>query len=76
MKPLQGNDSTAGGQPHLSKFNSEDGAHVAEQIGATLLELSLQAREAGLTTLAFLLEAAALEAGSVSQSGYAPPPAP
>ncbi len=76
MKPLQDNDSTTAGR-HDDRIGDSGGgnsAHVAEHIGITLLELSLQARGAGLTTLAFLLEAAALEAAA-SQPGYDAPPA-
>lgn len=76
MKPLDDDSNPiglSGGAPANS--NGGDCESVAGQIGVTLLELSLQARGAGLTTLAFLLEAAALEAGAACQSGYEPPPA-
>ena len=41
-----------------------DGGSVAEHIGVAALELACRARAAGLTTLGYLLESAALEAGT------------
>jgi len=40
------------------------GASVAEYIGIAALELARRAQAAGLTTLGYLLESAALEAGT------------
>jgi hypothetical protein len=41
-----------------------DSAQIAEEIGITALDLAKRAYDAGLTTLGFLLESVALEAGS------------
>ena len=41
-----------------------DSARIAAGIGVTALDLAQRASAAGLTTLAFLLENAALEAGT------------
>ena len=41
-----------------------DNAKVAEDIGIAALELAERARAAGLTTIGFLLESVALEAGA------------
>jgi hypothetical protein len=41
-----------------------ESAAVAEQIGLAALALAKEANSAGLTTLGFLLESAALEAGA------------
>ncbi len=65
MKPLHLPESTPGQAAENSVAGSivpQDCVKTAEHIGMTLVELSGQARAAGLTTLAFLLEAAALEA--------------
>jgi len=41
-----------------------NGAEIAEDIGIAALGLSKLAREAGLTSIAYLLESVALEAGA------------
>jgi hypothetical protein len=41
-----------------------DSAKIAEDIGIAALELAKQARDAGLTTIGYLLESVALEAGA------------
>ena len=43
---------------------SFDTARIAEELGMEALGLAKRARAAGLTTLGFLLESAALEAGA------------
>jgi hypothetical protein len=43
---------------------SFDTARIAEELGMEALDLAKRARGAGLTTLGFLLESAALEAGA------------
>ncbi|HEX3937649.1 MAG TPA: hypothetical protein VHX43_09100 [Xanthobacteraceae bacterium] len=43
---------------------SFDTARIAEELGVEALDLAKRARDAGLTTLGFLLESAALEAGA------------
>jgi len=43
-------------------------ARVAEDLGLAALKLAVLARNAGLTTLGYLLEAAALEAGAEAAS--------
>jgi len=44
--------------------SSNDSASVAENIGIAALELAKRARAAGFTTIGYLLECAALEAGA------------
>ncbi len=41
-----------------------DSAQIAEDIAAAALDLAKRAREAGLTTVGYLLETVALEAGA------------
>lgn len=41
-----------------------DGAKTAEDIGIAALKLAKRARDAGLTTIGYLLETVALEAGA------------
>jgi hypothetical protein len=41
-----------------------DSAKVAEEIGNAALELAKRARDAGLTTIGYLLEIAGLDAGA------------
>ncbi len=43
-----------------------DSAQIAEDIGLAALDLAQQAHAAGLTSIGFLLESVALEAGSVA----------
>lgn len=49
----------AGGEPGRA-----DSAQIAEDIGVAALELASRAHAAGLPTIGFLLESAALEAGA------------
>ena len=53
-----------------------DAAQVAEDIGMAALDLARRASAAGLTTLAFLLENAALEAGTQAAAAKWPADAP
>ena len=67
MKPLHLPESAPGYAAENSVAGSgasQDHGKTAEHIGVTLLDLADQARTAGLLTLAFLLEAAALEAAA------------
>jgi hypothetical protein len=50
--------------PQADRPFQPETAAVAEQIGLTALALAREANGAGLTTLGFLLESAALEAGA------------
>jgi hypothetical protein len=54
----------AAGDHSAGSGASQNRAQTAEDIGVKALALADQARTAGLATLAFLLEAAALEAGA------------
>jgi hypothetical protein len=53
-------DRTAG-RPANERIDS---ARVAEDIGTAALDLAKRARDAGLTTVGYLLESVALEAGA------------
>src|SRR5579863_2805937 len=53
-----------------------DSAKVAEAIGMAALELAQRARAAGLTTLGFMLESVALEAGAESSAQQWPADSP
>jgi hypothetical protein len=46
-----------------------DSAKIAEDIGMAALELAERARTAGLTTIGYLLESVALEAGAQAAAG-------
>jgi hypothetical protein len=52
-----------------------DGGQLAEDIGAAALELARRANAAGMTTLGFLLESVALEAGAEAVARRWPPDA-
>jgi hypothetical protein len=57
---LPGKDASGqGGEPAW-----HDTAQIAEDLGMAALDLAQKARAAGLTTLAYLFESAALEAGA------------
>jgi len=47
-----------------------DSAKIAEDIGMAALELAERARTAGLTTIGYLLESVALEAGAQAAAGH------
>lgn len=53
---------------HADHAFPHETAAVAEQIGFAALALAKEANRAGLTTLGFLLESAALEAGAEAAS--------
>lgn len=57
--------NAAGGAPR-------DAGRIAADIGTAALELAKQANGAGLTTLGYLLESAALEAGAEAASSAWP----
>lgn len=48
---------------------STDSAKIAEDIGVAALDLAKRARNAGLPTIGYLLESAALEAGAEAAAG-------
>lgn len=65
MKPLHPSESASDrkrGEGVAGSEGAPDCAQAAEYIGLTLVDLARQARTAGLVRLAYLLEAAALEA--------------
>jgi hypothetical protein len=45
---------------------ANDDARIAEDIGLAALDLAQRARAAGLTTVGYILESAALEAGAAA----------
>ena len=53
-----------------------DSSQIAEQLGMEALDMAKRARAAGLTTLGFLLESAALEAGTQAAALQWPEDAP
>ncbi len=59
-------ECSAGGRP------AESSAAVAENIGVAALELAKRAQAAGLTTLGYLLESVALEAGAAAAASSWP----
>jgi len=64
--------------PRRGEHPSFNTLRIAEEIGIEALGMAKWARAAGLTTLGFLLESAALEAGAhvaALQTAEDPPPA-
>lgn len=59
LQPQTGGHDGAGGAPE-----PVDSAKVAEDIGIAVLELADRARDAGLSSIGYLLEMVALEAGA------------
>jgi hypothetical protein len=55
------------GKPH-----ADDSAEIAEEIGFAALELAKRANAAGLMTIGYLLESAALEAGAEAAERQSP----
>jgi hypothetical protein len=53
----------------VSESAGSDSAKIAEDIGIAALELAKRARDAGLPTIGYLLESAALEAGAEAAAG-------
>ena len=65
MSRADGSGPQAEGPGHIALMLVRyDNAKVAEDIGIAALELAKRARDAGLTTIGFLLESVALEAGA------------
>ncbi len=70
MKFLQRAESGAQPAPDIRRSRRvREAGKVAEEIRSTVVYLAMEARAQGLYVLAFLLEAAALEAASGNQVG-------
>lgn len=70
MKFLQRAESGAQSAPDIRRSRrAREAAEIAEEIRSTVVYLAMEARAQGLHVLAFLLEAAALEAASGNQVG-------
>jgi hypothetical protein len=65
----RGNAGCENGVSENAGSAGSDSAKIAEDIGVAALELAKRARDAGLPTIGYLLESAALEAGAEAAVG-------